>query len=84
MGNFQKKGLTLIITKYVTVKVDVFVDKNWKKISQEEELDLLDKDEVAEHILNECDYRFEFEGEKIGHISDTEIVSVQDHAPIGC
>jgi len=72
----------MIVTKYVTVKVDIHIPSNWKSIAKEEELDLLDKDEVAEHIINECDYRFEFPEDKIGDISDTEIVGVSDSPPL--
>lgn len=66
----------------MVVKVDVFVPNDWKKISKEEELDLVDQGDVADHIINECDYRFELVGERIGHISETEIVGQSDSMPI--
>ncbi len=73
----------MIVTKYVVVKVNVIIPHNWKKVAKEETLDLVDKNEVAEHIVNECDYRFEFPGEKIGSIGDTVIVGMMDAPPVG-
>jgi len=63
----------MIIVKYVSVKVSISVPEASPHDSQ---------NEIAEMAINECDYNFTYD-EDDAKILNTEIICIQDHAPIG-
>ena len=74
----------MIVTKYVSVQVKISItDKAIKAEMAECDIDRDDAiQELAERAINEADYMFKYNEDGI-KIVDTDILDMQDHAPIG-